>query len=322
MVKSSNRGGRSGGAGVRFAARCTVLLGLFGMAGAALPAAAAEQAPESFASPEQAVAAMIAASRAEQPDALVRILGSAGEELVNSGDAVADREARERFVASYDKANKLLREGDHKAIIEIGPEEWPLPIPLVEQGGAWHFDTAAGAQEILDRRVGRNELNAIAVCRAYVSAQRDYAAERAGGHGLLEYAQKFKSSPGQRDGLYWPVRPGETDSPLGPLIASARAEGYAGERRGEHNPYHGYYYKILTRQGGSTPGGAYDYVVDGHMIGGFGLVAFPARYGDSGIMTFIVNQDGIVYEKDLGPETGSIARSMAEFDPDPSWKKP
>ena len=270
------------------------------------------------------MAALVAATRASATREMVKILGPEGGKLVYSGDRVADKAGREKFVASYDKKNKIVMDGDTKARLDIGEEEWPFPIPLVKDGDAWRFDTEAGAKEILARRVGRNELNAIEVCRAYVEAQREYASKDRLGDGLHEYAPKFVSSPGKHDGLYWPVAAGEEESPLGPLIASASAEGYGptSTHDGKHRPYHGYYYKILKRQGQDAPGGAYDYIVNNHLIGGFALVAFPARHGDSGVMTFIVNQDGIVHQKNLGPDTATIARRITEYNPDKTWTTP
>ena len=284
------------------------------------PAWAAAPAQQGFPSPEGAVDALVAATRGDDTAALLRILGPHGRKLVFSGDPVADRQGRSRFVAAYDHRHGIERQGADKAILLIGDTHWPFPIPIVGKGEVWRFDTAAGAQEILARRIGRNELNAIEVCRAYVDAQRDYATKDRNGDGLREYAQKFRSAPGKHDGLYWPVKPGEEASPLGPLVAAAHAQGYGGS--GKRAPYHGYYYKILARQGAHAAGGAHDFIAHGHMIGGFALVAFPARYGASGVKTFIVNQDGVVYEKNLGPRTAAIARRMTAYDPDPSWRKP
>jgi hypothetical protein len=308
--------------------KMTRLLGLGALAlatvlvqpGLSRPTDAATARQQAFASPERAAAALVAAARAGRPDELIRILGPDGRKLALSGDAVADQRGRERFVASYTMMHSIEPQGDDKAILVIGDEQWPFPIPIVRRAKLWHFDTKAGAEEILARRIGGDELNAIEVCRAYVDAQRDYAAKDRHADGLLEYAQKFGSSPGKRDGLYWPAKAGEEASPLGPLVASAHAEGYGG--KGRQAPYHGYYYKILKRQGRDAPGGAHDYVAHGRMIGGFALVAFPARYGASGIMTFTVNQDGIVYEKNLGPDSARIARAMTAFNPDASWKTP
>ena len=284
--------------------------------------AAGDTAQQTFASPQQAVDALIAALHTDAVRQLQRIFGPQGSKLVRSGDRIADDAARERFASAYDKEHKIVNETDDKAVLVIGEHAWPFPIPIVKQANAWHFDTAAGAEEILDRRIGRNELSAIEVCRAYVDAQRDYATQDRNGDGMLEYASRFRSSPGKHDGLYWAVSGNQPASPLGPLMASAQAEGYGLKRVAGHKrePYHGYYYRILTSQGNDAPGGPYNYVVRGHMIGGFALVAFPAKYGASGVMTFIVNQDDVVYQKDLGPDTTDIARRMTEFNPDKTWK--
>jgi len=297
---------------------------VLGFAGGCAAVDAVDTGQQSFGSPQSAVAALTAAVSAEDaPSRLLGILGPQGEKLVSSGDAIADQRARERFAKSLSTAHKIEMASGDRAILVIGERGWPFPIPIVRRGGTWRFDTAAGAQEILDRRIGRNELGAIEVCRAHVDAQREYATKDRDGDGILEYATRFRSSPGQRDGLYWPVEQGEEASPMGPLMASAQAEGYfthklPGRKR---NPYHGYFYRILTRQGNDAPGGAYDYIVRDNMIGGFALVAFPARYGASGIMTFIVNQDGIVYQKNLGPDSEAMARQMTEFNPDQSWQR-
>lgn len=283
-------------------------------------AAAAKQ--QSFASPEQAVTALVAAVRANNRDALLRVFGPAGKDLIFSGDAVADRNGRAHFLAAYAAANRIDKAGATATLV-IGQDAWPFPIPLERRGKIWRFDTKAGREQILDRRIGRNELAAIEVCRAYVDAQRDYATKDRNGDGILEYAQHFMSSPGQHDGLYWPAASGEEQSPMGELVAKARAAGYEGRRGAEKpEPYQGYYYRILTGQGPSAPGGASEYIVKGHMIGGFALVAFPAKWGDSGIMTFIVNQDGVVYQKNLGADTAALAGRMTLFDPDASWSKP
>lgn len=292
--------------------------------GASTAAVAAGSEQKTFASPEQAVAALVSATRSGVTAELLKILGPEGKKLVHSGDPIADKEAWDKFITAYGKGNKIVMNASDKAVLVIGEREWPFPIPLVKQGDAWRFDTQAGEEEILDRRIGRNELNAIEVCRAYVDAQREYASKDRNGDGLLEYAPKFMSSPGQHNGLYWPVPTGEPESPLGPLMVSAQAEGYGTKATHghKHNPYHGYYYRILTRQGKDAAGGAYDYMVKGHMIGGFALVAYPAQYGVLGVMTFLINQDGVVYQKDLGPNTTKIARRMTEFNPDTTWKTP
>jgi hypothetical protein len=284
------------------------------------PALADVPSGRSFTSPDAAIQALIAATRAGNVADLVKIFGPAGRMFVTSGDPIADKAARARFVQDFDQSNKLDRPTDDKAILEIGDKNWPFPIPLIRHGRDWRFDTAAGEREILDRQIGRNELSAIEVCRAYVSAQQEFAHLKAVEGGLIEYARKFDSDPGTHDGLYWPAENGAPESPLGPLMASARAEGY-GEAAGERTPYQGYFYKILTRQGPAAAGGAYDYVAKGHLIGGFALVAFPARWGDSGVMSFIVNQDGEVYERNLGPDSTAKARAITEFDPDASWRR-
>ena len=282
---------------------------------------AAARGPETFESPEQAVTAFVAAARSNDDAELLRIFGPAGKKLVSSGDEVADKEARARFLAHDAEKRQILRDGANRATLVIGAQEWPFPIPLVRADGVWHFDSAAGVQEILNRRIGRNELNAMEVCRNYVRAQRDYAADIQLEKLPAEYAQKIFSNPGRHDGLYWPAGPGEKPSPIGPQMARARAEGYdEPQAGGQQEPYHGYYYRILTRQGPSAPGGARDYIIDGHMTGGFALIAFPAEYGNSGVMTFIVNQHGIVFQKDLGPGTASIAGAITAFDPDRTWK--
>jgi len=292
--------------------------------GASTVAVATGTEQKTFASPEQAVAALVSATRSGITAELINVLGPDGKQLVHSGDLIADEEARDKFITAYGKRNKIVMDTSDKAILVIGEHEWPFPIPLVKQDGAWHFDTQAGKEEILDRRIGRNELNAIEVCRAYVDAQHEYASKDRNGDGLLEYASKLMSSPGQHDGLYWPVNTGEPESPLGLLMARAQIEGYGTNATHDHKhkAYHGYYYRILTRQGKNAPGGAYDYMAKRHMIGGFALAAYPAQYGVSGVMTFLINQDGIVYQKDLGPDTTKIARRMTEFNPDTTWKTP
>jgi Protein of unknown function (DUF2950) len=245
------------------------------------------------------------------------VLGPAAGDLVSSGDEVADAAARKRVLDAYDAKHQVVMEGDDKAVLLVGTEEWPFPIPLVRKDGVWRFDTAAGRDEILFRRVGRNELSAIKACLAYADAQDEYAEKGIAGNGV--YAQRIVSTPGKKDGLYWPAQAGEAESPLGDLAASASAEGYrVGQQR---MPYHGYYYRVLTRQGPNAPGGALDYVVRGKMIGGFALVAYPAEYGNSGVMTFLVSHQGVVYQKDLGQNTVGIASGMTAFNPDNSWQR-
>ncbi|HUD26257.1 MAG TPA: DUF2950 domain-containing protein [Burkholderiaceae bacterium] len=284
---------------------------------------AGEPAQRQFATAQQAADALVAAVRSNDQNETIRILGPEGEKLVHSGDKVADQESRTRFVKAYDTAHRIDVEGGAAATLVVGSEHWSLPIPIVKQADRWHFDTTASVQKIIDRRVGRNELSVIEVCRAYVAAQREYASQSRPGGAAHEYARRFHSEPGTHDGLYWEPAAGEAQSPLGPLIASAQAEGYEGDQPTlYHSPYHGYLYRILTRQGAHAPGGAKDYIVNGHMTAGFALVAYPARWGDSGIMTFMVNQEGVVFEKNLGPQTQQAARAITEFDPDSSWNAP
>ncbi len=246
----------------------------------------------------------------------MKVLGANSEDIIDSGDDVADAEARQRFLATYNAKHSVNLEGD-KAVLILGPDDFPFPIPLTRKKVGWQFDTGAGRLEILYRRIGQNELDAIQTCLAYVDAQNEYADKDRTGAGPGIYAQRIVSSAGQKDGLYWPSD--GNDSPLGELAARASAEGY--KAGSEPQPYHGYYYGILTQQGSNAVGGALNYVVKGRMIGGFALVAYPAAYGNSGIMTFVVNHVGTVYQKDLGERTTVIAKQMTSFDPDQSWKK-
>ena len=274
---------------------------------------------QKFKSPEEAVDALVGAAKSGNVKAIIAVLGPEGRAVVSSGDPVADATIRQKFVSAYDAKHAIEMEGDGTQALIIGNDDWPFPIPLVNRAGEWRFDTKAGLDEILRRRIGRNELSAIQVCLAYVQAQNEYAALDPARLGRGVYAQRIVSRPGKKDGLYWPNAEGESPSPLGDLAAQASAEGYkAGSAQ---IPYHGYYYRILTRQGASAVGGAYDYLVKGKMIGGFALIAFPAEYGNSGIMTFMVNQDGTVYQKDLGPKTAKLARRIDSFAPDATWTK-
>ena len=285
-------------------------------------ALAADAPQRDFATPEQAIDALIAAVRSNDQHAQLRILGPSGEKLIHSGDRVADRAGRRRLIEAYEAAHRIEVEAASATLI-VGQEDWALPIPVVKQSERWHFDTQASAQKIIDRRVGRNELNVIEVCRAYLAAQREYASRDRLGDGLHEYAQSFESHAGLHDGLYWEAAASEEQSPLGPLAASAHAEGYPGEGlHGRRSPYHGYYFRILKSQGNHAPGGARNYLVGGHMTGGFALLGFPAKWGDSGVMTFMVNQDGIVFQKNLGPDTEQLAREITQYDPDLSWTTP
>ena len=281
---------------------------------------AAPAKQKTFASAEEAVKALIDAAKAGNQEELMAIFGPAAKDVLSSGDAVEDRTVRERFVRAYEAKNALVQDGDAKAVLQIGPVDWPFPIPIVKKNQQWSFDTKKGKEELNNRRIGRNELNTIQTCLAYVDAQREYAAKDRDGDGLFEYAQKFLSTPGTKDGLYWEAKPGEEESPFGDLFARATREGYT-KTTNKPIPYHGYYFKILKAQGKNATGGAYDYVVKGRMIGGFGMVAYPANYGVSGVMTFVVNHDGIVYEKNLGKDTAKFAQSMKMFNPDKTWKK-
>jgi len=274
---------------------------------------------ETFKTPEEAVNALVAAAKSQDRKDVLEILGPDGQAIVSSGDPVADSNAREKFISAYDAKHAIELEGDGTQTLIIGDDDWPFPIPLINKTGEWQFDTKAGLDEILRRRIGRNELSAIQVCLAYVQAQNEYASLDPGGLGQHVYAQRIVSRPGKKDGLYWPTAEGEEPSPLGDLAAQASAEGY---KVGQAPiPYHGYFYRIIKRQGPSAAGGAFDYVVNGKMIGGFALVAYPAEYGNSGIMTFMVNHDGTVFQKDLGPDTAKIARKIEAFSPDGTWIK-
>jgi hypothetical protein len=276
-------------------------------------------AQQRFKSPDEAAQALVAAAKADNPSQVRAILGPAGRDIVESGDKVADKNARERFLAAYGAGNRISQEGENKAVLVLGQDDWPFPIPLVRADGSWQFDADTGRQEILFRRIGRNERNAIQACLAFVDAQNDYALMDPQKNGISVYAQRVVSRPDKKDGLYWPTKEGEPVSPLGELAAAAAREGY---RPGQGRvPYHGYYYKVLQRQGSAAPGGAYDYVARGKMIGGFALVAYPAEYRNSGVMTFVVNHEGAVFQKDLGPRTPRIASRMSRFNPDSTWQK-
>ena len=276
-------------------------------------------AQEQFGTPEAAVEALVAAARSGDGDAVLKVLGPDGKPIVSSGDPVADSNIRQDFVSAYDAKHVIEMEGDGTQTLIIGEDDWPFPIPLVNTAGRWQFDTNEGLDEILRRRIGRNELSTIQVSLAYVQAQNEYASLDPAGQGRGVYAQRIVSRPGKKDGLYWPTAEGEEPSPLGDLAAQAAAEGY--KTGSAPIPYHGYYYRILTGQGAAAPGGAYDYLAKGKMIGGFALIAYPADYGNSGIMTFIVNQDGTVFQKDLGPKTTRLVREITAFSPDDTWTK-
>jgi len=284
-------------------------------------AAAAAAQGHHFASPEEAVTALVTAAKQGDEKQMLGIFGTAGKPLISSGDPVADHAAFERFVARYEESNHLTHPSEMQAILEVGKEDWPFPIPLVKDKAGWRFDTAAGKEEMLNRRIGNNELAAIQSCLAYVDAQREYYLRDPDSDSLLHYARHLQSTKGKRDGLYWPTTGDEPESPLGAFFAQARAEGYSTGSTGGPSPYHGYLFRILDEQGPHAEGGAYSYLAKGELMGGFAMVAYPAKYGASGVMTFLVNHNGVVFEKDLGPNTGQLARKMKRFDPDESWKR-
>jgi hypothetical protein len=301
--------------------RLQAMIGALAIFAAAPAAMAGTPVQKSFESPEAGVNALVEAIKADDQKAMQSILGPRSRKLVSSGDAVADRQRREAFVKEYDEANKIVLDGDTRATLMIGNDEWPMPIPLVKRGGRWRFDAGQGEKEILARRIGANELAAIQVCLAIVDAENEYAAQIRSDDGGPHYAARFLSTPGKQDGLYWQSEADATPSPLGPLLAAAANEGYTESGSRVLAPYHGYYYKILTSQGADAPGGAYDYLVKGKMIGGFAVLAYPARYGSSGVMSFMVNHEGVVYEKNLGRKTTAVAADIASFNPDASWVK-
>lgn len=276
---------------------------------------------KTYPTPLAAADALLTGGSQNDAAGVLEVLGPGGKEVLFSGDEVLDRASREAFVLAAKDKTTLFALSPDVVFLMVGPDDWPFPVPIVKGEKGWYWDTAAGLEEVISRRIGRNELTALALCGAYVEAQRDYAAMDPAGAGAGTYAQRFISSEGKKDGLYWPAKAGETPSPMGPLAGAAALEGYsvkpseAGPR-----PFHGYLFKILARQGKDAPGGARDYLKDGKMSQGFAMVAWPARYGSSGIMTFLVNQTGIVFEKDLGPKTDELAKAITEFNPDLTWK--
>lgn len=305
----------------RLLAGATAILSAVAVLGVSPTLAMETVEQKSFASPLQAVAALVAAVDADSDPELLAILGPGAEDLVFSGDPVADQNGRVRFLKAYEESNGLEQQDQGRIVLLIGSRDYPFPFPIVRHEQGWHFDTAAGREEILNRRIGRNELHTIEVMHAFTAAQREYVCMNRNG-GRQEFAQKFASSEGKKDGLYWEADEDEVDSPFGPLIARATKEGYRGDLDGvPPEAFHGYYFKILKAQGEHANGGAFDYVANGKMVLGFALAAYPAKYGASGIMTFIVNQEGVIYEKDWGEETATQAAAMNIFDPDPSWHK-
>jgi hypothetical protein len=281
---------------------------------------AAEPAQPFYPSSEDAAAALVAAARSNDAAALRTVLGPGSALLVSSGDRYADEAVLRRFVAEYDANHTLVPQGPDRMMLAVGENDWQLPIPIVRREGRWSFDPREGAQEIVDRRIGRNEIAAIRVCMVYVDAQNDYFERKKQQTGSGVYAQRLVSAQGRHDGLYWPAADGQDESPLQPLVTQARDEGYPGEM--QHQilvPYQGYFFRILYSQGAEAPGGAKKYVQNGRMTGGYALLGWPASYASSGIMSFVVNQDGVVFQKDLGPETQRLAANLTQFNSDPSW---
>jgi hypothetical protein len=284
------------------------------------PAFAQSGNEKTFASPGAAVLALYNASKADDTQSLAAIFGSNSNDILHTGDDVADKDMRAIFVRRYEQMHRVVIEPDQTATLYVGAENWPLPISLVKNAsGAWYFDTEAGKKEILYRRVGTNENDAIDILYALVDAEREYASEPRNGDKTAHYAAKFLSDDGKQNGLYWKTNDNETPSPIGPLLVSAASQGYTMPQQGQQTPYHGYYYRILTKQGAAAKGGARDYMVDGQLTRGFAFVAYPAEYRNSGVMTFIVNQDGIVYEKDLGADTAKVAAAITDYNPDSTW---
>ena len=269
-----------------------------------------------FSSPEEAGEAFVAAVQGNDEAAIREILGPDSGQIVSSGDPTEDAESRANFATKYQEMHRFVKEPDDSVTLYIGAENWPTPIPLAMKGNVWFFDTEAGKKEILFRRIGRNELSAIRVCQELVAAQKEYYAME---HN--EYANQMLSDAGAHNGLYWKVSEGEPQSPIGPLVASAVAEGYGKSKAGLQAPYRGYFFRVLTRQGKHAPDGAKSYIVNGKMTEGFAFVAYPAEYRSSGVMTFVVNQDGVVYEKDLGNKSEALGKAMREYNPDSSWRK-
>jgi hypothetical protein len=293
------------------------------------PAQAASTHPV-YGSAEDAATALAEGVRAQDAKAILAVVGRGAQSWLFSGDAVADRTDWERFLAAYDRKHAIAMKPDGSAILTIGEDEWPFPIPLLKKGNGWKFDTAKGREEVANRRVGQNELDTIQTLLAIVDAQHEYAVGDPDGNGFNDYAQRFRSSEGQKDGLYWPTAPNEPASPLGPLVVKAAQEGYGKSNAGAGKmkspgavtaPYHGYHFRILKAQGKHAQGGQYDYLVRGKLLGGFAVVAYPAKYGVSGVMTFAVNHEGVVYQKNLGAESAALASKMTRFNPDAAWSK-
>jgi hypothetical protein len=306
--------------------RTVVLSVLLALGTVPLVAVAAKSTSEpsqlTFASADEAVAMLVDTVKQSDQRRLLAVLGPGSETLINSGDRHADAASHQRFLTAFDARHKLTEVSPGRMVLDVGIDDWSLPIPVVHANGRWHFDSRAGAQEIVNRRIGRNEIAAIRVALAYVDAQRDYFERSKQSGGTGQYAQHLVSTPNQHDGLYWPVTAGQPESPFGPLVAQAVEEGYPGEMvSGRPIPYQGYYFRVLRAQGENAPGGAKDYLMGGRMTGGFALIAWPAIYRSSGIMTFLVNHDGVVFQKDLGSATATAAAGMTRFDPDLTWAR-
>lgn len=306
--------------GTRVAELAVLTLAILSISSHPLAFAATNQSePRVFRSPGSAAAALVEAARTDDLKEMTTILGSDAKEIISSGDPVADNNAREEFTRRYDQMHRLAYDDQGRVILYIGSENWPLPIPIVKRGDGWAFDSAAGEEEMLYQRVGKNELFTIDVLEELADAQDEYASREHDASGVAQYAQTIFSSPGKKNGLYWPAKEGEPESPIGPLIADATAQGYQRDPSGRPAPFHGYYYKVLTGQGADAPGGASDYVVDGKMTRGFAFLAYPADYRASGVMTFMIDKAGVVVEKDLGPDTEKLAPAITTFNPDSSW---
>lgn len=281
-----------------------------------------EETGKAFPTPQAAVVALSQAVNSLDASKLREVFGPAVADLKNPDQVQATNEL-EAFATALNTTNALVRQSDTNFELDVGPDAYPFPVPIVQKDGQWFFDTEAGEQELLNRRIGRNELDVLKSLRAYVDAQREYASEDRMGDQVLQYAQRIASTPGKKDGLYWPADNSGEESPFGPLVAAARGEGYKVESKGQQTsrePFHGYYFKILTRQGNDAPGGKYNYIINGNMIAGFAMIAWPAEYGNTGVMTFIVNQQGRVYQRDLGPKTGQLAPGITEYNPGPDWE--
>lgn len=302
------------------AAMLALLTAVFGWTASAPAAGSREIKPRGFPTPEAAVQALVDAARRNDDQGLVRICGSSGEDLVRSGDDVQDAQRRAGFLAEYDAGHTVVLKFEDEAELIIGKEHWPFPVPIVKVGKKWYFDAEAGREEILNRRIGANELRTMEVMKAFVHAQREYCAVDRDDDEVPEYAQRVMSTEGRHDGLFWAVEEGEELSPMGPLVAEAEAEGYDVQRL-KQTPYHGYFYKVLKAQGPDAAGGAFSYIVGENMVAGYAMACWPAEYGNSGIMTFLVNANGIIYQKDLGEKTAEVASAMSQYNPDATWSR-